>query len=63
MALQPPYAWPSPSPEMERQASVLAEILRESFAQSGTVIRDPEAILSAARHISQSSRLKLGLSS
>jgi hypothetical protein len=63
MKVEPPYAWPSPPGEMEKenQAAVLAEILKQSFEQSGTRIKDTEAIMSAARHIAQSSRLKVEL--
>ena len=55
---QPPYAWPQ-GPEEEKTAAEIAHILTASFNQSGTKIKDPEAILSAARHIAQSDRLKV----
>ena len=58
--MQAPYAWPH-SPESENKATVIAEILRASFNQSGTKIKDQEAIMSAARHIAQSGRLDVAL--
>ena len=51
--MEAPYAWPSPTVEQENKAAVLAEILKQSFKQSGTRIKDDEAVMSAARHIAQ----------
>lgn len=58
--VQPFYAWPH-GPEEENRAAVLAQILKASFAQSGTKIKDEMAILSAARHIVQSDRVTVAL--
>jgi hypothetical protein len=57
----PPYAIPLPYGDGENKAAVIADILRQSFQQSGTRIKDQEAIMSAARHIAQSSQLKIDL--
>lgn len=54
--MKPPYAW-THDVESENQATILAAILTKSFKQSGTKIKDTEAIMSAARHIVQSERV------
>ncbi|HTK85041.1 MAG TPA: hypothetical protein VL625_08145 [Patescibacteria group bacterium] len=57
----PPYAWPSPSAGTENNAAVIYQVMRDSFRQSSTKIRNDDAILSAARHVAQSHKLKIEL--
>ncbi|MCM2344517.1 MAG: hypothetical protein NDJ24_08155 [Alphaproteobacteria bacterium] len=54
--VQPLYAWPHDAAS-ENKAAVVRDILVRSFQQSGTKINDPEALMSAARHIVQSERI------
>lgn len=56
-----PYAWPMPDAEQENNAALVYQVLRASFVQSGTKIKNDAAILSAARHVSQSDKLKIKL--
>ncbi len=57
----PPYAWPSPLVRDENNAAVIYQVMRDSFRQSSTKIKNDDAILSAARHVAQSSKLKIEL--
>ena len=60
-AVKPPYAWPSPSITEENKAAVIYQVIRDSFKQSSTKVKDDQAILSAARHLAQSSKFKIAL--
>ena len=55
------YAIPSYDVRQENNAAVLYQIIRASFNQSATKVKDDEAILSAARHVAQSGRLAVSL--
>lgn len=47
--------------ESEDKVSIIAEILRQTFNQSGAKIKDQEVIVAAARRIVKSAEVKVTL--
>ncbi len=55
----PPYAWPSPFVGQEQVVFIVYQVLKASFDQSSTKVKNDDAVLSAARHVSQSKWLNV----
>ena len=55
------YTNPSRNVTDENNAAVLYQVIRDSFAQSATKVRDDKAILSAARRVAQSTKFTMTL--